>query len=66
MVERSTHPMPQLLDADDAAERIASALGARPAVIELPQPLAAATRALAKLPRFVREGVSRRFSRKVR
>lgn len=66
MVERSTHPMPQLLEADDAAERIVAALAARPAVLELPQPLAAATRALASLPRFVREGVSRRMGRKVR
>ena len=66
MVERSTHPMPQLMEADDAAEQIVSALAARPAVVELPQPLAAATRALAKLPRFVREGVSRRIGRKVR
>ena len=66
MVERSTHPMPQLLEADDAAERIVTALASRPAILELPQPLAAATRALAKLPRFVREGVSRGIGRKIR
>ena len=66
MVERSTHPMPQLLEADDAAERIVTALARRPAVLELPQPLAAATRALARLPRFVREGVSRRMGPQTR
>jgi short-subunit dehydrogenase len=44
MTEHSTHPMPQLLDAADAARRIVQQLRKRPATIDLPQPLAFATR----------------------
>jgi short-subunit dehydrogenase len=44
MTEHSTHPMPQLLDAGEAARRIVRRLRKRPATIDLPQPLALATR----------------------
>ncbi|MCA9670971.1 MAG: SDR family NAD(P)-dependent oxidoreductase [Myxococcales bacterium] len=52
--------MPQLLEVDDAARRIATALARRPAVIDLPQPLALGARALAALPRPLRDRLLRR------
>jgi short-subunit dehydrogenase len=55
MVAKSTHPMPQLLSAEDAAERIVTGLATWPPVLAIPQPLAAAIRALGLLPRSLRD-----------
>jgi short-subunit dehydrogenase len=51
MVEKSTHPMPQLLEADEVAERIAREMGAKPAEIVVPRALGWGARALGALPR---------------
>jgi short-subunit dehydrogenase len=40
MVEHATHPMPQAMEADDAAARIVSALERRPRVVTVPKSLA--------------------------
>jgi NAD(P)-dependent dehydrogenase (short-subunit alcohol dehydrogenase family) len=55
MVAHRAGPMPQLMSAAAAAERIADALPARPARIDLPRALALATRAAAALPRPLRD-----------
>ena len=61
MVAKSTHPMPQLLEPDDAAERIAIALESRPAVVRLPEPMATLTLAASHAPRALRSWVLRRL-----
>ena len=61
MVAKSTHPMPQLLEPADAAERIVRALESRPAVVRLPEPLATLTLAASRAPRAVRGWVVRRL-----
>lgn len=60
MVAESTHPMPQLMEVEDAGERLVRALERRPRRVVLPRGLAAATRALALLPRGVRREIARR------
>ncbi|HEU4533554.1 MAG TPA: SDR family NAD(P)-dependent oxidoreductase, partial [Polyangiaceae bacterium] len=50
MVARSTHPMPQLLEPDEAARRLLAALPRRPRTVTLPRALGAATRLLALVP----------------
>ncbi|MCC6335828.1 MAG: SDR family NAD(P)-dependent oxidoreductase [Myxococcales bacterium] len=40
MVETATHPMPQLMEVDDAARRVVRALEARPRVVTVPRALA--------------------------
>lgn len=57
MVENSTHPMPQLLEADDVAEEVARRLPSAPAEIVLPRALGFGARALGALPRALRERV---------
>jgi NAD(P)-dependent dehydrogenase (short-subunit alcohol dehydrogenase family) len=59
MVAHRQGPMPQKLHAADAAQRIATALRARPADISLPQPLATATRLAGRLPRVLRQALLR-------
>ncbi len=59
MLARSTHPMPQLLEPEDAAERLAERLASRPAEITLPEPLGTATRLAASLPRALRHLLAR-------
>lgn len=51
MVEKSTHPMPQLLEADEVAERIVRRMPSKPAEIVIPRGLALGARALGALPR---------------
>lgn len=60
MVAEATHPMPQLLEVDDAGERIVRAVERRPRRVVLPRGLAALTRALALLPDPVRREIARR------
>jgi NAD(P)-dependent dehydrogenase (short-subunit alcohol dehydrogenase family) len=55
MVSHRDGPMPQLMSAAGAAERIADALPTRPARIDLPRALSLATRAAAGLPRPLRD-----------
>ncbi len=59
MVARSTHPMPQLLEPEEAAERLAERLAARPPEITLPEPLGMATRLAARMPRPLRHVLAR-------
>jgi short-subunit dehydrogenase len=59
MLAKSTHPMPQLLEAEEAARRLVARLAGRPAEITLPEPLGAATRLAGKLPRAVRHLLAR-------
>ncbi len=54
MTERSTHPMPQRMDAEDAAKKIVRALKRRPSSIVLPRALGAATKAFSFLPSSLR------------
>lgn len=61
MLDHARHPLPQLLEVDDAAARLLRRLPARPAVIDLPQPLAALTRLSAGLPRWLRDPLMRRL-----
>lgn len=61
MVARSTHPMPQLLDTDDAARRILAAIEARQERLDFPQPLAVATRLFGRLPSGLRDRILSRF-----
>lgn len=51
MVAHAKHPMPQLMDAADAAELIWTRLRDRPARIDFPQPLAFIARIAGALPR---------------
>ena len=53
MVERATHPMPQLVEVDAAARLIVQRLADRPARIDFPQPLAWAARLAGGLPRVL-------------
>jgi short-subunit dehydrogenase len=55
MVERSTHPMPQLMSAEDAARAIVSRAATRPREIVLPRALAMTVAALSKLPPSIRD-----------
>jgi short-subunit dehydrogenase len=55
MVAHSTHPMPQLLEPDDAARRIVRRLRARPREIVLPRALGSAARVAALAPAAWRE-----------
>ncbi len=57
MVAHRDEAMPQLMQPDDAAKRIVTALKRRPATIDLPQPLAFGTRMLAALPRVLRDPI---------
>jgi NAD(P)-dependent dehydrogenase (short-subunit alcohol dehydrogenase family) len=66
MVAHRSGPMPQLLPAQAAARRIVERLGERPARIDLPQPLALATRLAGSLPRRVRDALVRLASRGTR
>lgn len=50
MVARSTHPMPQLLEPDEAARRLLEALPRRPRTVTIPRALGAAARVLALVP----------------
>lgn len=60
MVAERSHPMPQLMEVDDAAEHIVRAAERRPLRVVLPKGLAAVTRALALLPHRVRVEIARR------
>lgn len=55
ITEHSTHPMPQLLEAPDAARKIVARLRSRPGEIVLPRALGAAARVAALAPRPLRE-----------
>jgi hypothetical protein len=57
MVERSTHPMPQRMKAEEAAALVVRKLARRPAVITAPLALAAGARLFAAVPRAIREAV---------
>lgn len=59
MLDHATHPLPQLLEVDAAVRAMLRRLPARPPEINLPQPLAAATRFFARLPRFLRDPLLR-------
>lgn len=59
MVEKSTHPMPLLLEPDAAAATILRRLPSGPARIDFPLPLHFLARALAALPEFLREPLAR-------
>jgi short-subunit dehydrogenase len=63
MVAQSKHPMPQLMDADDAAARIVKGLQKRPRTLTIPEPLGFAARAGALLPRAAREALLRSVNR---
>jgi short-subunit dehydrogenase len=65
MVERSTHPMPQLMSADYAAQTVVSRAVARPRQIVLPRALAVTVAAFAKLPPFLRDRLFRETARRV-
>jgi short-subunit dehydrogenase len=54
MVAESTHPMPQLMSAERAAERIVDAFESRPQVLALPEPLASITQLFGAAPRALR------------
>ncbi len=55
MLERSTHPMPQLLEPDVVAREVVRRLAAAPREIVVPRLLGAGARALAALPSALRE-----------
>ncbi|NUO49577.1 MAG: SDR family NAD(P)-dependent oxidoreductase [Polyangiaceae bacterium] len=55
MTGHATHPMPQLLEAPDAARRIVAGLRSRPREIVLPRALGAAARVAALAPRRLRD-----------
>jgi short-subunit dehydrogenase len=57
MLAHAKHPLPQLLEVDAAAFTMLRRLPARPAEINLPQPLALTTRLFARLPRALRDWV---------
>ncbi|MCC6526593.1 MAG: SDR family NAD(P)-dependent oxidoreductase [Polyangiaceae bacterium] len=61
MTARSTHRMPQRWSAAHAARHVLARLPSAPAEIAFPEPLASATRWLARLPRPVRERLLRRL-----
>ncbi len=63
MTAQATHPMPQLLEVDAAADHIVDALAEGPANIDFPQPLAAVTWAASRLPRAVRDRLHRGLAR---
>jgi short-subunit dehydrogenase len=57
MLDHAKHPLPQLLEVDAAVAAMLRRLPARPAEINLPQPLAFSTRLFARLPRALRDWV---------
>lgn len=59
MVAHSTHPMPQILEPDQAAHEIVRGLARRPREIVLPRALGTATRLLAAIPDPARELMTR-------
>lgn len=59
MLDHARHPLPQLLEVDAAVAAMLARLPARPAEINLPQPLAVATRLFGHLPRPLRDLVLR-------
>lgn len=59
MTEKSTHPMPQAMEPDEAARVVLDGLGARPETIVHPRALGAAARALAWLPGSARGALFR-------
>jgi hypothetical protein len=63
MVAHRTAAMPQLISAENAAQRIVNALPRRPARIDFPQPLALGTRVAAAIPRVLRDPLLRWLSR---
>jgi short-subunit dehydrogenase len=60
MTEKSTHPMPQLMECDAAVDLILRELPSGPATIDFPQPLATAARLGGLLPQAARELLLRR------
>ena len=63
MVERTTFPMPMILEADEAARHIVGRLPGAPATIDFPTPVAMAAKAIAALPVSIRDAVARRTKR---
>jgi short-subunit dehydrogenase len=59
MTAKSKHPMPQLMEVDYAANFIVDRLKKAPATIDFPQPLAALTWGVGRLPRPMRDLVQR-------
>jgi short-subunit dehydrogenase len=59
MVAHATHPMPQLMEVDDAARRIVKALAVRPRVVTVPKLLALGAWAGAALPLAVKARLPR-------
>ena len=59
MTANKTHPMPFLMDAEDAARRIVRALPRRPAVFDFPKPM----RALMWLSKWAPDSVMLRRTR---
>lgn len=59
MTSKSNHPMPQLMEVDYAANFIVERLKKAPATIDFPQPLAALTWGVGRLPRPMRDLVQR-------
>lgn len=57
------HATPQLMEADAFAQAVCARLPRRPAHIDLPQPLALATRLFGRLPRSLRATLLRRLDR---
>ncbi|MDP3274679.1 MAG: SDR family NAD(P)-dependent oxidoreductase [Deltaproteobacteria bacterium] len=55
MTAEISHPMPQLLTVERAADYIVKRLPDGPATIDFPQPLASLTRAMGRLPRPLRD-----------
>lgn len=63
MTEKATHPMPQLMSAEYAADFIVKELAKGPPTVDFPQPLAAVTWAAGRLPRGVRDILQRGLAR---
>jgi NAD(P)-dependent dehydrogenase (short-subunit alcohol dehydrogenase family) len=63
MVAHRRERMPQLMSAEDAAQRIVRALPAHPARIDFPEPLALAARLAGNLPRPLHDALVRRLAR---
>jgi short-subunit dehydrogenase len=59
MVATTTHPMPGMMEPDEAAERILKGLERAPAEIVFPRWLAAMARASGALPRPLRDALLR-------
>lgn len=63
MTSKSKHMMPQLMEVDYAANFIVDRLAKAPATIDFPQPLAALTWGVGRLPRVVRDVIQRNLAR---